>query len=147
MNEYIKKTHLKKYLWAIRNSNLKYITCKDLSAMTGYKESVILEDLSFFIELVRFNPDINVVEVKDQMEEALKRVEELKMKEATSNTQKRYYIRKKDADSYTGVVDYIERYMTFAGGMLNLGYRLTKKDVRILRKLLKKEEERIKKGG
>ena len=115
--------------------------------MTGYKESVILEDLSFFIELVRFNPDINVVEVKDQMEEALKRVEELKMKEATSNTPKRYYIRKKDTDSYTGVVDYIERYMTFAGGMLNLGYRLTKKDVRILRKLLKKEEERIKKGG
>ena len=149
MNANVKKTHLKAYLQYLRTTDLRLVTVYELSQGTGYKEDIVIEDISFYVPLVKFQPDLNLLNVLDELEEAYKNLKELKANEKAKTANKtpneeRVYIRKKDADSYTGVVDYVNRYMTFAGGMLDLGYTLTKKDIKILRKLLKKEEEKYK---
>ncbi len=144
MNDNVKKTHLKIYLQFLRNTDLRMVTVYELSQGTGYREDVVIDDISFFVPLVKFQPDLNLLTVLDDLEDAYKAVKELKAKTKTLKSNKSVYVKKKDADNYTGVVDYINKYMTFAGGMLDLGYTLTKKDIKILRKLLKKEEEKLK---
>lgn len=134
----LNKTSLKKYITIIKNSKKKVLTCEDVSLISGERVDVIKEHLSNYSPLLRFDSSINIKDILPFLEEDYKKLNVLPKK-------KRKTIKKKDFENYNNTLDYIYKKMTIAGGMLNLGYTITIEDIKILRKLLKNEENQIKK--
>lgn len=134
----INKTNLKKYLRAIKKWNQKVMTCEDLVEVTGTKMEKIKDDLSLFYPLINFDPDFNIKDIEQNLAEKLEILE----KQNPVKTNERI-LKRNEADRYKGIIDYIYQNMTFAGGLLNTGYIISKRDVKILKKLVKSEYDKL----
>lgn len=132
----ISKTRLIKIVKAIETTRTKFYELQDLSVDTGIKIESLRKDLEEFLPLINFDYPYNLTEYCDVFKE---RLEEL-----NKAPKKKKVYTKKDIDNYTGFVDYVYKNMTDYGGILDTGYVLNKKDIRIIRRLLKDEAQKIK---
>jgi len=130
-----KKT-IKKYLNAISNSNKKVYTVFDLSEDTGEKIDFIQNNLVDYNVLVNFKLDFDLHEIVSDLEADLS---EKNIKK--SNKSKR--LSSKEVAKYHKLIDYIYDKMTVPGGVIDLGYKLTKTDIKIIKKLIKIEEKNL----
>lgn len=133
----VSKSRLQKIITEIKKSKKKVYTISDLSFDTAIREEVLKEIFVAYDPLIYFNDKFNT---KDVLDELIK--EESRLSEG--KTTKRMYIRSKDIAEYSGLVDYIYKNMTVNGGILDTGYVLTKKDLKLISKLLKEEKEKFK---
>lgn len=133
----VSKSRLQKIITEIKKSKKKVYTISDLSFDTAIREEVLKEIFVAYDPLIYFNDKFNT---KDVLDELIK--EESRLSEG--KTTKRMYIRSKDIAEYSGLVDYIYKNMTVNGGILDTGYVLTKKDLKLISKLLKEEKEKLK---
>ncbi len=133
----VSKSRLQKIITEIKKSKKKVYTISDLSFDTAIREEVLKEIFVVYDPLIYFNDKFNT---KDVLDELIK--EESRLSEG--KTTKRMYIRSKDIAEYSGLVDYIYKNMTVNGGILDTGYVLTKKDLKLISKLLKEEKEKFK---
>lgn len=136
----LNKTKILKYLDLIKKSKKKCYFVMDLSNDSGIKEDSLKEELIEVIPMINFDPNINL---KDYIEVLSKRYEELSL--LNKKEVKKRVVRNNEAKEYFGVVDYIYRNMCDDGGLINLSYYLTERDIKLLSKLLKEEKERFKK--
>lgn len=134
----INKTTLKKYITIIERNKKKVLTCDDLSLICGDKVEKIRENLSQFNPLINFDFEFNIKDILQEMTFELENLEKVPQKKVE------HVLKRGESDKYEGVIDYIYKNMTIAGGLLNLGHKISKKDIRILRKLLKKESDNLK---
>ena len=67
------------------------------------------------------------------------------IKEAIENAPLKQPIKKKQLEQYESITDFVYKKMTFAGGLLDRNAHLTDTDLRILKKLIKEEQEARKK--
>ncbi len=132
----LSKTKLTKIVRAVNKSELKFYTLEDLSKDVGIKANVLRDDLYEFLPLIYFDYQYNL---KDYLDEFRKKLEQLNK----APVKKKVYT-KKDIDKYEGFIDYVYQNMTDNGGIFDTGYVLTKKDIRIIRKLLKEESIKLK---
>ncbi len=114
------------------------MTCEDLVEVTGTKMEKIKDDLSLFYPLINFDPDFNIKDIEQNLAEKLEILE----KQNPVKTNERI-LKRNEADRYKGIIDYIYQNMTFAGGLLNTGYIISKRDVKILKKLVKSEYDKL----
>lgn len=130
------KTKLNKIVRAIKKSDLKFYTIDHLSKDTAIKKQILEDDLSSYLPLIYFGYEYNL---KDYLDEFIDKLETLNKEPV----KKRAY-KKKDIDKYENFVDFIYQNMTDNGGIFDTGYVLTKKDISIIRKLLKEESLKLK---
>ncbi len=130
------KTRLTKILRSIKKSDIKFYTIDDLSKDTGIKKQALQDDLVDYLPLVYFGYEYNLKDFTIELEERLKVLNQAPVK-------KRVY-KKKDIDKYENFVDFVYQNMTDNGGIFDTGYVLTKKDISIIRKLLKEEAAKLK---
>ncbi len=130
------KTRLTKILRAIKKTDIKFYTVEDLSKDTAIKKSALQDDLIDYLPLVYFGYEYNLKDVLPELEEKLKVLTQTPVK-------KRIY-KKKDIQKYENFVDFVYQNMTDNGGIFDTGYVLTKKDISIIRKLLKEESLKLK---
>jgi hypothetical protein len=129
------KTFLTKSIKAIKNSDKKVFTCDDLSKKTGVRSEVIRGLLIKYNPLINFEYNFDLHEILPDMEKDLS-ISTIKKKRARA-------IRKDELDEYPSTLFYIYKKMTVPGGILDLGYKLKKDDIRIIRKLLKRDYAKI----
>ena len=132
----LNKTKLQKMIKAIEKTKRKVYTVSDLSRDTGIKDDILIEYLSKFNALIYFDNQANV---KDYLD-GIKTDYDDQNKEVVKRTE---YVRSKDIEQYESFVDYIYQTMTVQGGILDTGYSLTKKDIKIIKKLLKEESDKL----
>lgn len=130
------KTKLNKIVRAIKKSDLKFYTIAHLSKDTAIKKEILEDDLSSYLPLIYFGYEYNL---KDYLDEFVDKLELLNKEPV----KKRAY-KKKDIDKYENFVDFVYQNMTDNGGLFDTGYVLTKKDISIIRKLLKEESLKLK---
>lgn len=130
------KTRLTKILRAVKKSDIKFYTIDDLSKDTGIKKNTLQDDLVDYLPLVYFGYEYNLKDYIYEFDEKLKLLTQAPVK-------KRVY-KKKDIEKYENFVDFVYQNMTDNGGIFDTGYVLTKKDISIIRKLLKEESLKLK---
>ena len=132
----LNKTKLQKIIKAIEKTKRKVYTVSELSRDTGIKDEILIDYLSKFNALIYFDNQANIKEylegIKEDFEDQNKEV-----------VKRNDYVRSKDIEQYDGFIDYIYKTMTVQGGILDTGYRLTKKDIKIIKKLIKEESDRL----
>lgn len=134
----ISKTKLAKIISVIKRSDKKVYTISELAFDTGIKEDVLREYFLKFDPLIYFNSEFNVRDVFDKL-----LIEQNKLEK--SKGPKRHYIGHKELAQYKGLIDYVYKNMTVSGGILDTGYVLNKKDLKLITKLLKNEKDKLKK--
>lgn len=132
------KTTLRKYIQIINKTKKKVLRCEDISKETGEKIEVIRKNLSPYNPLINFDINFNVKNIKEELEKELK---ELEIKEPIK---RKTYVKNNELVSYSSTLEYIYKNMCVSGGILDVGYPLTKKDIIAIKKLLKKDEEKLK---
>lgn len=132
----LNKTNTKKYIQVIKNSKRKVVTVDEVSKKTGKKSDLIRDNLVAFNPLINFDLNYDLHGILTDLENSLVEFEREPIK-------KRMSIKSIEVDKYKGILDYIYKKMTVAGGILDLGYKLNKKDIKLIKKLLKKDEENI----
>lgn len=132
----LNKTNTKKYIQVIKNSKRKVVTVDEVSKKTGKKSDLIRDNLVAFNPLINFDLNYDLHGILTDLENSLVEFEHEPIK-------KRMSIKSIEVDKYKGILDYIYKKMTVAGGILDLGYKLNKKDIKLIKKLLKKDEENI----
>ncbi|MBQ9266152.1 MAG: hypothetical protein IJ186_03705 [Bacilli bacterium] len=132
----LNKTKLQKIIKAIEKTKRKVYTVSELSRDTGIKDEILIDYLSKFNALIYFDNQANIKEylegIKEDFEDQNKEV-----------VKRNDYVRSKDIEQYDGFIDYIYKTMTVQGGILDTGYGLTKKDIKIIKKLIKEESDRL----
>lgn len=129
-------TKIRKYIKGIEESKRKVVTVFLLSKNIGIKEEIIKEDLVNLIPLINFDDSLNL---KDYL--TLLKDEEEKINEG--RVVKKRIVKNNEAKEYENAIDYIYKNFCVEGGVLDLGYQITKKDIKILNKLLKEEKENL----
>lgn len=138
----VAKTNLTKIIRALKKSDKKFCTIEDLSFLVGIKTDRLKEILFEFYPLIYFDENLNAI---DLLPVLLKAEKELNEKDASkANKPKKKYIRQKDLLPYKDLIDYIYQNFTVDGGILDTGYVLTKRDIKIISKLLKEEKLKLK---
>lgn len=135
----ISKTNLTKYIKAIEGFKKRSMSIKDLSLIIGLKEEVIKDSL------IEFEPMINFIEVDLKSLLPLLKEELNKQENNKTNKKGKREVKANEANEYEGLIDYIYKNMCDDGGLLNLGYNLKSKDIKLINKILKKEKENLKK--
>lgn len=134
----LNKTNTKKYIQIIKNSKRKVVTVDEVSKKTGEKSDLIRDNLIAFNPLINFDLNYDLHGILNDLENCLASFE-------LEPVKKRMVVRSSEVDKYKSLLDYIYKKMTIAGGMLDLGYKLNKKDIKMLKKLLKRDEDNLKK--
>ena len=134
-----KVSEVKKYLSALEKMKKKYVTCERLSRVVGVYPDVISGTLSYFEPTLKMDPDFNLMELVPVMKQYI--IE----KEDNKNAPKAPAIKKKQVEQYESIGDFIYKKMTIAGGLLDRNAHLSDTDLRILKRLIKDEQERRKK--
>ena len=134
-----KVSEVKKYLSAIEKMKKKYVTCERLSRVIGVYPEIISETLSYFEPTLKMDPDFNLMELVPALKQFI--IE----KEDNKNAPKAPAIKKKQVDEYESIADFVYKKMTYAGGLLDRNSYLSDTDLRILKRLIKEEQDRRKK--
>lgn len=132
----LNKTTLNKYINAIKSSKKKVFTCDDLSIKIAIKPEIIKSNLVSYNPLINFDYEFNLKEILVDLEKDYILV--------STSTHKRQIIRKKELEKYEDFLDFIYQHYTTNGGLLDKGSVVTKKDLKIIRKLLIEEEKKFK---
>src|SRR5574344_1105684 len=130
----LNKTNTKRYIQIIKSSKRKVVTVDEVSKKTGEKSDFIRDNLVSFNPLINFDLNYDLHGILTDLENCLLEFESEPIK-------KRMSIRSSEVDKYKNMLDYVYKKMTIAGGMLDLCYKLNKKDIKIIKKLLKKDED------
>ena len=138
----ISKTRLTKIISTLKKRNKKVCTIHELSFSVGIKEDALKDFFFSFNPLIYFEENFNLLDLLDDLIEEEKAIEEKERSKGVKTKKK--YIRQKDLAPYKDLIDYIYQTCTVDGGILDTGYVLNKKDVKIISKLLKEEKQRIK---
>lgn len=133
-----KVSEVKKYLSALEKMKKKYVTCERLSRVVGVYPDIISDVLIYFEPTLKMDPDFNLMELIPEMKKFL--VE----KEENKNAPKAPAIKKKQLEQYESIQDFVYKKMTIAG-LLDRNAQLSDTDLRILKKLIKEEQEKRKK--
>lgn len=134
-----KVSEVKKYLSALEKMKKKYVTCERLSHVVGVYPEIIGDTLSYFEPTLMMDPDFNLMELIPVMKKYI--ID----KEDNKNAPKAPAIKKKEVEQYDSIADFIYQKMTIAGGLLDRNAKLSDADLRILKKLIKDEQEKRKK--
>lgn len=132
----LNKTKLQKIIKAIEKTKRKLYTVSELSRDTGIKEEILVEYLSKFNALIYFDGQANVKDYLNGIKEDF----DGQNKEVIKRSE---YVRSKDIEQYDNFIDYVYKTMTVQGGILDTGYSLNKKDIKILKKLIKEESDKL----
>lgn len=138
MNSELNKSKLEKIVKCLNKNKKKFYPVSALSYDTGIREDILRNFLMEFNPLVSFDDEFDVLEIRDEIIYKYERQKE------NTPVKKREVVRSKELEEYSGLVDYIYKNMTVSGGIFDTGYVLTKKDIKIIKKLLKEEQEKIK---
>lgn len=131
----LSKTNAKKILRIIENSKKKVFTCEDLVKATGFNLEVIYLFIENFYDLIRFDSSYNL---KNEITNICSYIEKEENKEAKKKERKEKRIGHNEYKKYKNFMDYVSKNMT-SGGFLDTGYKLTKKDKKMLIYYLNKE--------
>ena len=131
---------LKKYLSALTKIKAKYVTAERLSRVIGVYPEVINETLSYFEPMLMMDPEYNLLALVPEIKKYLNELEEKK----TAPIQPVETVSRKQLEEYESVVDFIYKKMSI-GGIIDRGYELSDKDLRLLKKLINEELEKRKK--
>lgn len=142
------KRDVQRITGALRRSKLKVVSLDDLSSLVGLYPDVLGSELAYFEPMILMDPTINIRDLMPALEEYIKSFDEKpkqKKKRAPA-------VKKTEVDSYAGITDFVYKKMTTAGGLVDTGYELSDKDLKILHKLVNREvkkrrEEKKKKGS
>lgn len=131
-------TKIRKYIKGIEDNKKKVVTVFILSKTIGIKEEIIKEDLLPLIPLINFDDSLNLKDYLTTLKEEEEKINE-------GRTIKKRVVKNNEAKEYEGVIDYIYRNFCVEGGVLDLGYQINTKDIKILNKLLKEEKDNLRK--
>ncbi len=130
----VNKTKLKKYISVLKKEKRKVVTCEILSLSIGVYPEVIADFFSEFDPMVKMDFNYNLKDLFPNLEECLIKFEKVKTKS------KSVRVTKKDVDLYDSIVSFIYAKMT-TGGIVNQGVELSDYDLKVLKKLIVKEEK------
>lgn len=136
----ITKTSLKKYISLIKKEKKKIVTCEDLSSLIGVYPEVIAEQLSYFEPMLLMDYSYNLKDLLTVMEQYLCELE--KSNKPTKPIQR---ISKKELIQYDSLAMFVFEKMT-SGGIVDRYAKLSDHDLKILKKLVIKEEKERKKS-
>ncbi len=131
----VNKTKLKKFISALKKEKRKVVTCEILSLSIGIYPEVIAEFFSEFDPLVRMDYDYNLKDLLPELENSLEKLNKVKTKNVKSAR-----VTKKDVESYESIVSFVYAKMT-TGGIINQSVELSDYDLKVLKKLIVKEEK------
>lgn len=131
----INKTTLKKYISALKKEKRKVVTCELLSSSIGIYPEVIADFFAEFDPMVRMDFEYNIKDLLPNLEEHLEKLET-----TTPKVVKAPRVTKKTLESYDSIINFIYAKMT-TGGMVNQGVELSDQDLKVLKKLIIKEEQ------
>ena len=134
-----KVSEVKKYLSALLKLKKKYVTSERLSRVVGVYPDIIDESLSYFEPTLKMDPTFNLMELVPAMKRFIEEKEENKF------APKAPTIKKKQVEEYESITDFIYKKMTFAGGLLDRNAHLSDTDLKILKRLIKNEQDKRKK--
>ncbi len=130
-------TTIKKYIKGIEDNKKKVVTVSILSKTIGIKEEIIKEDLITLIPLINFDDSLNLRDYLSDLKKEEEKIEE-------GRIVKKRIVKNHEAEEYEGIIDYIYKNACVEGGVLDLGYTLTPKDLSIISKLLTEEKKKRK---
>ncbi len=133
------KAEIKRILGALKRTNKKVVSLEALSRLVGLYPDILADALSFFEPMIRMDPTINCKDLMPALEQYL----ETPVKTEKPKTP-RVVVRAKEVSEYSSFTDFVYRKMTSVGGLIDPGYVLTDKDIKILEKLLKEEKAKRK---
>ena len=134
----INKTTLKKYLQILKKSRFKVVTCEILSQEVGIYPDVIAETFAFFDPMIRMDEQYNLLDLVPEVEEYLQE----SIKKPKNKAEK---ISKKEWEQYDSIATFVYAKMT-TGGIVNRNIELSDKDLKIMKKLIVREEQERKKS-
>lgn len=132
-------TTLKKYLAFLTKTKRKYVTAEYLSHEIGVYPEIIQENLEYFEPMIAMDPEYNLLELVPQMQEYVDNSGNKKQLIDPS-----IMVHKNEISPYESVTDFIYKKMSI-GGIIDRGYELSDKDLRLLKKLINEELEKRKK--
>lgn len=133
------KTSLKKYISLIKKEKKKIVTCDDLSSIIGVYPEVIAEQLSYFEPMLLMDYSYNLKDLLAIMEQYLCELE--KSYKSTKPIQR---VRKNELAQYDSLAMFVFEKMT-TGGIVDRYAKLSDHDLKLLKKLVIKEEKERKK--
>ena len=136
----LNKTILKKYISALKKEKRKVVTCDMLSSTIGIYPEVIAEFLSQFDPMIRMDFEYNIKDLLPELESTLEELENTQPK-----VNKTLRVSKKVVESYDSVIQFVYAKMTI-GGIVDQSIELSDKDLKILKKIIIKEEQERKKA-
>lgn len=132
------KTLAKKYLSSIKNYKKKYLTSETLSRINGLYPEVINKDLSEFEPMLAMDPSYNLKDLIPVIEEYIASIE-------VNKKPVKHFEAKKESKKYSGVSDFVYKKMTVVGGLVDKSIVLSEDDLKVLRKLINEELDKLKK--
>ena len=130
------KSQAKKYLHEINKAKPKHLTSDRLSREMGIYPEIIREQLSFFEPMMLMDLDINIRDLVPAIEAYI--TEE----EAKTEKKQRVVIRKAEVEQYSSVSDFVYQKFTI-NGLVARDIVLTETDLKMLRKIVEEELQRI----
>lgn len=133
------KTTLKKYIAALKKEKKKIVTCEMLSYTIGVYPEVIAEALSKYDPLIPMDYEYNLMSILPVLEKDLS-----EMESQSSKKEKKIRITKKEIEMYD-LASFVYAKMT-TGGLVNRDMVLSDKDLKMMKRLIIKEEQERKKN-
>ena len=127
------KGRAKVYLKAINSWKKKTMTVADLAAIVGIYEDVIRDQLAIFDPMIRMMDDVNVIDLKPQLEEYVEVVSKKTTPRGRGPKLK-----------YKDIADFVYRNMTVAGGIVDGSIKLNHEQLKDLKKLVNEEYKKAK---
>lgn len=134
------KTTIKKYINAIKKEKKKIVTCETLSYVIGVYPEVIAEALSKYDPLIPMDYEYNLMTILPLLEKDLS-----EMESQTPKKEKGIRITKKEMEQYDSLSSFVYAKMTTAG-LVNRDIVLSDKDLKMMKRLIVKEEQERKKN-
>jgi len=122
------KGRAKVYLKALNNWKRKTMSVADLAKAVGIYEDVIRDQLATFDPMIRLMADVNVLELKPQLEAYTLATNKKVVKKA-----------KAQKVNYKSVADFVYRNMTLPGGIIDSSVQLSYDQLKDLKKIVNEE--------
>lgn len=146
-NSKMDKATAKKYLKALQTCPIKYVTSETLAHELGIYPDVINAELSYFDPLLKLDLNYDLRELLPALEAYLAVEAPARPVKKSSSRKRKTPVRRKKAASdlpYASLVDFIYARMTF-DGFLNRSFTLRDEDLKLIRKLVALEQQRLRK--
>ena len=130
------KSQAKKYLHEINKAKPKHLTSDRLSREMGIYPEIIREQLSFFEPMMLMDLDINIRDLVPAIEAYIEE------EEAKVEKKPRVVIRKSEVEQYNSVSDFVYQKFTI-NGLVARDIVLTETDLKMLRKIVEEELQRV----